>query len=34
MDSEDGAGYQDAGLRLTLMIAEAGSRVGVGLGVG
>ena len=33
VDSEDGIGYQDAGLRLTLMIADAGSRVGVGLGV-
>ena len=34
VDVEDGAGYEDAGRRLTLMVTEAGSRRGIGLGVG
>ena len=34
VDVEDGAGYEDAGRRLTLMVTEAGSRGGVGLSVG
>ena len=33
VDGEDGIGYQDAGLRLSLLVAEAGSRGGVCLGV-
>ena len=34
VDVEDGAGYEDAGRRLTIMVTEAGSRRGIGLGVG
>ena len=33
VNGEDGIGYEDAGLRLNLMVAKAGSRGGVGLGV-
>ena len=34
VDGEDGMGHEDAGQRLSLMIAESGPRVEVGLGVG
>ena len=34
VNGEDGIGYEDAGRRLTLMVTEAGSRGGIGLGVG
>ena len=34
VDVEDGAGYEDAGRRRTLIVTEAGSRGGIGLSVG
>ena len=34
VDGEDGVGYENAGRRLSLMVAKGGSQGGVGLGVG